>query len=507
MAQNSRIGDCLTARFCISIWRTRTEILLITLLGLLLAASYKHFSENVYPISGSIQLDPASTPSNPRVAGGSAEVSGSDLLRAAHSSDLLSAAALTINRHRFEVLGSSGDPIQALQRRLKVQFDPATNRLEVSIDSPFPHQAALIINTLLESLVKPIQASSRAKTGTPTQALKNLRINLANANVPPKGLPPAMAITLAACAGMLLGMAIAIYRGIFRERVGDACRIEEKFKHRAVVSFPLLSSQFSPAGRSLAAYIDPKSEAAAQCRVVAALLSGGEISRESGTFLITSPARGDGRSTLAVNLATMLLAASATVVLVDADIEAPVLHKIFEEPELSPGLCEALDNPSAATKFVRPTRAHHLHLLSCGRPGPDTSAKLQGAALEAVLARLREKYSYIIMDSGPLLGHPDAPALASRCHKALLVVEAGRTVLAAVDESRKVLNQHGLPELVVLVNAHHPGAYRNSFRNRRFAAASPPETGESYRDIHHYGWYREENSRGDQEILIQIANS
>jgi capsular exopolysaccharide synthesis family protein len=469
----------------------RKWIILPTLICILFAGCYERFAEKMFPIRGSIQfhsgfLKGKSTMTQPAAVDFAAE-----LATAARSADVLSSAVRQTKGLHFAILGTN-NPVETLQGQLRIHVDPLTDRLEIGLDSPFPHQAVTVVNAVIDSLLTLHEAYGGAKNALVIDPLMIAKVNAATADVPPKGWAPAIVISISAGMGLIFGIVMALYRGIFDERVQSPGQTEDAAGLRMAGYLPFLSSELSPAGRGLAAYIDPTSEAAMRCRSLLLHLFGDNVSQTSGSLLITSPARGDGRSTVALNLAATLAMADVSVVLVDTDIQSPVLHKLLEGRDSSQGLCEALENPSAANDFVRPTHVNHLHLLSCGKPSSDTAAKLQDGAIEDVLSNLRRKYRYVLLDSGPLPGNPETLALASRCSTTLLVFQAQRTKLADVDKCRKLLNEHGITQEVTLVNACHGDVHPKCFKKQSQPGIPGSFTEESYNDIYNYGWYRKE---------------
>jgi capsular exopolysaccharide synthesis family protein len=486
----NRLATRRIALFRGCIQQERTRIIGVSLCCLLLAACYEQFAEKVFPIRGSIEFQPDYLRGKSTSGGAGAADVGVELAKAVRSADILSAAVLRTDGLRFESLGTT-DPVAALQSRLRVRVDRSTDRLEIGLDSPFPHQAAAAVNAVINSLLASLQAKAGPEKAMAIDPSMVTEVDAATPDVQPKGLPPALEISISACLGLIFGIVMALHRGISNQRVLSLGQIEEAIGLRTAGYWPLLSSQSSPAGRGLEAYIDPASEVAMRCHSLLFHVFGRNVRQKSGSLLITSPARGDGRSTVALNLAATLATTGVSVVLVDADIQSPVLHKLLER-DSSRGLCDALQNPSAAHEFVRPTHVEHLHLLSCGQPSPATEAQFQGKAIGDVLSNLRKTYSYVILDSGPVLDNPFTGALASRCKATLLVVQGQQTKLASADQCRKKLNGLGVTKVLAVVNAPHRPAVQ-------------AVSNQSYYNIFNYGWVPEKNPSLAKELSAHLS--
>ncbi|HTW94661.1 MAG TPA: polysaccharide biosynthesis tyrosine autokinase [Tepidisphaeraceae bacterium] len=449
---------------------------------------YQQFVPAVYPVKGSIELrGDAGKNASPLGKVAAADFS-TRMINSVYSTDVLSDAIQRLSGFQFAILGTSGDPIQTLRDELQVSVDGSSDRLEIELDSPFRHEAAAVVNAVMDSLLSPTKPGLRAANGIVTlQPQMIAQVTSASADVEPNGVSPEMMIWLAAGCGIGLGLLIAVYLGVTDQRVRSPQQIEKLMGIHTAGYLPPLSGKSSPAGRGLAAYIDPTSEVALLCRSLLLKLFGATVSEQAGSLLITSPCAGEGRSTVSLNLAVTLALAGENVLLVDGNIQSPILHKLFAQTDSVLGLCESLDNPTSALEFVRPTHVNNLHLLSCGKPSSTAATKLQSGALKQVMMQLREKYRYVLIDSGPALGNPDTLALASRCSASLLVIHAQETRMADAVEARNELKQHGAKQLVAIVNALPNDSRRRYFHSQPPARGVRKASHESYYNVHDYG--------------------
>lgn len=153
-----------------------------------------------------------------------------------------------------------------------------------------------------------------------------------------------------------------------------------------------------------------------------------------GVLGVVSSTRGEGRSTVAANLA--LVAAretQAAVGLVDADLRAPGLHRLFDldgEVGLSDVLANRADFEAALVEHG-PTG---LSILPGGRRETEPARRFMSPRFHRVLASLREKFDEVVVDLPPL-AFADARLAAAQCSGVLVVVRAGRTDAALVTES------------------------------------------------------------------------
>jgi succinoglycan biosynthesis transport protein ExoP len=185
--------------------------------------------------------------------------------------------------------------------------------------------------------------------------------------------------------------------------------------------------------------------------------------------LITSAVGGEGKTTLAAQLAGRCANAGLLTVLVDADLRRPSLGELLEVPE-GPGLAEVLANevdPEAAMVVIG--NAGGFHLLPAGAPGRDPSRLLHGERLAELIAQLRATFDVVIVDAPPVLAVPDALLLGRWTDGAVLAVRHDSSRFPLVERANRRLAAVGIPVLGAVVNgcrtmetnygAYHYNAY------------------------------------------------
>jgi len=153
------------------------------------------------------------------------------------------------------------------------------------------------------------------------------------------------------------------------------------------------------------------------------------------SLVITSPGRGEGKTTLAARLAVALSEEGRRVALVEADFRRPAMFNHFPEDEDS-GIAETLTNggrpkPQAA--------AASLSIFQTGLFSGDVHGLVTSGALAVFLGSLRGDYDLIVIDTPPVLSFADASLLSRLADAALLVVRQGQTSLDELDQARAAL--------------------------------------------------------------------
>jgi polysaccharide biosynthesis transport protein len=195
--------------------------------------------------------------------------------------------------------------------------------------------------------------------------------------------------------------------------------------------------------------------------------------------LITSAVGGEGKTTLAAQLAARCGNAGMSTLLIDADLRRTGLCALLDIPE-GQGLSDALLNDEPApTELVVPVQGGTFHLLPAGTPMPDTSRILQNRKLGLLIAQFRQLYDLVIIDSPPVLPVPDALILGRWADGAVLAVRYDISRFPQVERARRQLDGAGISVLGTVINGmKNSESYygRYSYSRRRSPQADSPAT-------------------------------
>jgi capsular exopolysaccharide synthesis family protein len=182
------------------------------------------------------------------------------------------------------------------------------------------------------------------------------------------------------------------------------------------------------------------------------------------TLLVTSTFPLEGKTLTAANLATAMAKAEPEVLLVDADLRRPTLHSLFRV-EREPGLSNFLVGDTDDLPLLE-TPVPGLFLVTCGHIPPNPSELLHSERMGEFLARARERFSRVVIDSPPLMSVTDAAILATQVEGALLVVKAETVPRKAALEAKNDLVEVQAPLLGAVlndVNIQRNGYYYNYY--------------------------------------------
>lgn len=159
----------------------------------------------------------------------------------------------------------------------------------------------------------------------------------------------------------------------------------------------------------------------------AVLMAGNQEGCAARTIVVTSARPGDGKTTIAVNLAISLGRLGRRVLLVDADMRRPAVHRAFGMP-VGPGLGDVLRDESRWMELVHRDAATGLDVLLAGSPHESPTELLASHRPPALLAEAREAYDFVILDTPALdINAADSRILSSLVDGVVMVVRSGTT--------------------------------------------------------------------------------
>ena len=244
---------------------------------------------------------------------------------------------------------------------------------------------------------------------------------------PRKGLNTMLGVLL----GLITGTALAFFlEGRDRSLKGpdDVERYLPSVSLLGMV--PLLPKREATNGTLLSS-TSPVGQAAESFRIIRTSLLLSNPDQLPSRVLITSPGMSEGKTTVAVNLATSMAQLEDTrVLLIDADLRKPHAHPIFEiQTGNGPpkGLVDFLTGRATLREVVHQTEVAGLFVIPSGHCPSNPSELLHSKHMTILLNRCQEEGFHIIVDAPPVLHVTDPVILATKVSGVLLIVSAGKT--------------------------------------------------------------------------------
>lgn len=194
-------------------------------------------------------------------------------------------------------------------------------------------------------------------------------------------------------------------------------------------------------GTKLVTVMEPKSVIAEQFRTIRTNIGFMGIDHPIKTLAFTSANVSEGKSTVADNVAVVSANAGKRILLIDADLRRPTLHRTFNVANQE-GLTTILTSSVPEmdiTNLIQRTQVENLSILTSGPIPPNSAELLNSQRMQALIASVKESYDVVIIDVPPILAVSGTQALVSHLDGVVLVVRMGQTEKAGLKRSVELL--------------------------------------------------------------------
>jgi capsular exopolysaccharide synthesis family protein len=169
------------------------------------------------------------------------------------------------------------------------------------------------------------------------------------------------------------------------------------------------------------------------------------------TILFTSSQPGEGKTTTTVNTAIALAQLGVSVLIIDADMRRPTVHKVFGVDHAH-GLSTYLSREVEIDGLIQKLPIPNLSLMTCGPIPPNPAELVSSEKMKDLLSVLETRYDHILIDSPPLINVTDPVVLSTLVQGVILVVHGGRSKRAIVSRARRELTGVGAKIFGVVLN-------------------------------------------------------
>ncbi|WP_408897269.1 polysaccharide biosynthesis tyrosine autokinase [Nocardioides sp. R1-1] len=316
-------------------------------------------------------------------------------------------------------LGLDTTPEQLIGR-ITATLPTDTTTIRVAARAPTPAEARDIANAVVRATSEQI---ATIQGGANANAVVKL------VPVEPAGMPTSQSYPSRVRyygAGLVLGVLLALGWGVLREHTDT--KVRGLREAESAGGAPALG--VVPATKNLAEAprdLDGRAgrSAAEAFRQMRTNLRFVAVDEPPRAIVVTSSVAGEGKSTVAANLARVIASGGQRVVLVDGDLRRPTVHEIFDLDQ-SAGLSQVIAGTVSLEDALQETRHDGLQVLTAGRIPHNPSELLGSNKMRLLLERLRAE-SFVVIDSPPLLPVTDGALLTAAADGALLVARSGVT--------------------------------------------------------------------------------
>lgn len=253
-------------------------------------------------------------------------------------------------------------------------------------------------------------------------------------------------------AGLLLGLCLVFVL----EFIDDSVKLPDEVERLLVLPLmgiipKVIRKRTDNKSVAMDVHEDPRTTIAEAYRSVRTALQFSTPEGSPKRLLVTSTGRNEGKTTTALALAINFAQMGPRVLLIDADMRNPSVHKMLGLANEA-GLSNLLSSDVACEEMIQPTKVNNLFVLTAGPLPPNPVDLLMGPRLLELLNQTTAMgIDYVIVDSPPLLGIADSIVLGNQLQHILFVVQASRTRKSHIRNALRRLRLAGLqPRGVVL---------------------------------------------------------
>lgn len=255
-----------------------------------------------------------------------------------------------------------------------------------------------------------------SETNADLQLVKSPATIYAKAEVEPRPTKPNVAVNLSlgAVLGLMFGLGLAFFLEYMDTTVKSLDDVER------FLGVPVLAVVPKDVGvLHRTSGFNPDAEA---YRILRTNIEFNRRNPEANCITVTSGGAGEGKSTTLCNLATVCAQGGYSVLLIDADLRRPSLHRLFDVSNAT-GLTNYLMTPARLEEVVMRTPVDNLYFLPSGLLPADSAGILNSERMSELIADVKSRFDLVLIDSPPILGVSDASVLANEADLTMLVVQ------------------------------------------------------------------------------------
>lgn len=283
--------------------------------------------------------------------------------------------------------------------------------------------------------------------------------------------------------GLLGGLGVGLAAAVLLEYAGQV--VESEHEVGTASGLPVLGSipiALTPAGMPVSgdttpavfvATRDPHSLPADACRAIRTTIDCHNLEQPLKTLLVTSPGAHEGKSTVLLNLALAFAESGRRVLVIDADLRRPSLHRAAGVPNEN-GLADLLNKNESLPDTLRRIGAG-VDFLPSGVKATNPGSLLSSRQMSRLLEQARERYDIVLIDTPPVMAVADCLPLSAQVNGVLLVTRFAQTQRRSIVRARHVLEKVGAQLIGVVINGLSPRETRRQYAEyNNYVNAAPP---------------------------------
>jgi len=319
---------------------------------------------------------------------------------------------------------ASEQRVAALRKELEIQQQEAMRLQDAAVDYN-------ILKRELESSTQHYQALlARSKEAVASTQIKASKVSVVDAaKMSRYAYRPRVALNLllALIVGTVVGCGACVMLDMMDNSIRTAEDVEKELGESLLGMVPEIEEDDEIGeNRDLISHLDSKSTASEAYRAIRTSLAFSSPQGEVKNIVISSAMPGEGKTITAINIATVLGQGGEKVLLVDADMRRPRLHRSLHLPN-NRGLSTYLVNKCRLGDIVMPSCIPNVDVIVSGPTPPNPSELLNSDRMTQLLEECRKRYDRVLIDTPPVMAVTDSRLAAAKADGLIHVIQAGKT--------------------------------------------------------------------------------
>lgn len=347
---------------------------------------------------------------------------------------------------------------------ISVETLGSTNMITVLVTSSDAEDAYLVLESVIEHY--PEVAES---------VIGEVKMNMLDTTDIPESASNPPSFRRSALKGALVGVAISFVILLIYAFTRNTIHEEDDFKKMLNVDCICAIPQivFKKRGKEFRKDISIYNKKISQTfleaiRVLRARIEKDAKKNNLKVFLVTSAAPGEGKSTIAANIAMSLAMSGSRVVLVDCDLRNPSVRERLNMEEKGAGLYEVLTKKAKLEKVLTYSETYKMNVVPGGKPCNDASELLDSKEMQELLTTLKSVADYVILDTAPVGMLTDTAVLAESADAALFVVKQDYASCSSILEGIGELAESHIYISGCILNGAQAGIGGYGYKNYRY---------------------------------------
>jgi capsular exopolysaccharide synthesis family protein len=287
--------------------------------------------------------------------------------------------------------------------------------------------------------------------------------------ISPIGISKSLLLIMAALGGFSIGLGYVLLRRYLDRTVRTFDDIEQRAGLSVLAAIPTITvddelgkirmddnvrAKLQRIKAQMITHLEPLSIVSESYKVLRTNIQFAGLDKPIKTILVTSSIAGEGKTTVASNLAITMAQAGNRTLIVGADLRRPTLHLVYGVRR-EPGITNYLAGMASLEQTVQKSGIDRLAVITCGAVPPNPSELLSSQKLKDFIALLKDKVDVILFDSPPLVPVIDAAIISAYADGVVLVASSGLSKIDLLKHAKEILDRVDAKLLGVAFNNYH----------------------------------------------------